>query len=569
MGLCSKVIGNPKIASLPCTTHLTRRTQRHSIVICMNITGLKTVSVLAILAGSCLIAGCGRAGVDKSKGLAPAKNLGTTVGSLAEVATPESIPVEGYGLVAGLSGTGSPECPSQIRAYLVRYIQTQLPKSAVNVEKLISSTDTAVVQIEGTMPAVAWKNQYFDVKITALPGTRTTSLEHGWLYTVELKARGTFGMTTRVLANAEGPVFIDKIDSGNTDKRVAHVLAGGKVLEDQKISLELRGPDFRTASAIRNRLNERFGVGTAEAVSPARVELTVPAKYRGQEQRFIVMVRAVYLDQTPEVTRDRIMTFVKELAVSQDKQTSEIALETIGSASIDKLGVLLSSSSEEVRLRAARCMLNLGGNQAIETLRQISMDKSSAYRLEALRAIAARAGRDDAPALLRRLLLDSDFNVKLAAYEQLRELDDRALTRELIGRTFFLEQIAQSREKAIFVSRSGQPRVVLFGAPISCHDNIFVQSAEGDIILNAPAGQKYVSLIRKHPKRPGGIAQSKSSFELADIIRTLCEEPSSKAEETPRGLGVSYADVIALLKQMCEKGAVGAEFRPGPLPKIG
>ncbi len=548
---------------------LTRGAEKRSIVIYMNISGRKIAFVLAILAGSCLIAGCGRAGVDKSKGLAPAKDLGTTIGSLAEIVTPESIPVEGFGLVAGLSGTGSAECPPQIRAYLVRYIQTQLPKSGVNVEKLISSTDTAVVQIEAVMPAAAWKNQYFDVKITALPGTRITSLEHGWLYTAELKARGTFGIATRVLANAEGPVFIDKIGVGNTDKRVGYVLAGGKMLEDQRISLQPHQPDYRTASRIRNRLNERFGFGTAEAVSPARIELTVPAKYRGQEQRFIAMVRAMYLDQTPEIIKGRIMTFVKELAVSQDKQTSEIALETIGSASLDKVGVLLSSSNEEVRFRAARCVVNLGSERGIETLRQIAMDKNSAYRLEALRAMAVPAGRDDAATVSRRLLLDSDSNIKLAAYEQLRELDDPALTRELIGRSFFLEQIAQSREKVIFVSRSGQPRIVLFGAPISCHDNIFVQSADGDIILNAPAGQKYVSLIRKHPKRPSAIAQLKSSFELADIIRTLCEEPSSKAEEAPRGLGISYAEVIALLKQMCEKGAVGAEFRPGPLPKIG
>ncbi len=537
----------------------------------MNIIRPKILFVLAVLAGCWLTAGCGRAGVGKAKGLAPAKDLGATIGSLTKVVTPESIPVEGYGLVAGLSGTGSAECPPQMRAYLVRYIQTQLPKSGVNVEKLINSTDTAVVQIDAVMPAAAWKNQYFDVKITALPGTRTTSLEHGWLYTAELKPKGTFGITTRVLANAEGPVFMDKIGDGEADKRVAYVLAGGKVLEDQRLSLGLGRPEFRTASTIRNRLNERFGPGTAEAVSAARIELTMPAKYRGQEQRFFAMLRAMYLVQTPEITKERIMTFAKELAVSQDKQASEVALEAIGTASIDKLGVLLGSANEEVRLRAARCMLNLGGNQGIETLRQIATDKNSAYRLEALRAVAVQAGRDDAAGIFRRLLLDSDFNVKLAAYEQLRELDDRALTRELIGRSFFLEQIAQSREKMIFVSRSGQPRVVLFGAPISCHDNIFVQSADGGIILNAPAGQKYVSLIRKHPKRPGVIAQVKCSFELADIIRALCEEPSSKAESAGdgRALGVSYSDVIAILKQMCEKGAVEAQFRPGPLPKVG
>ena len=65
------------------------------------------------------------------------------------------------------------------------------------------------------------------------------------------------------------------------------------------------------------------------------------------------------------------------------------------------------------------------------------------------------------------------------------------------------------------------------------------------------------------------IAQLKSSFELGDIIRTLCEIPSEAGEQKRGGLGVSYADAIVLLKQMCDKGAVEADFQVGPLPKIG
>jgi hypothetical protein len=65
------------------------------------------------------------------------------------------------------------------------------------------------------------------------------------------------------------------------------------------------------------------------------------------------------------------------------------------------------------------------------------------------------------------------------------------------------------------------------------------------------------------------IAQLKSTFDLGDIIRTLCEQPLQKGEKGRGGLGVTYADVIALLKQMCDKGAVEAEFWAGALPKIG
>jgi hypothetical protein len=230
---------------------------------------------------------------------------------------------------------------------------------------------------------------------------------------------------------------------------------------------------------------------------------------------------------------------------------------------------MLDSSDDEIRLRAGRCMLNLGSNDGLKTLRRIAADKGSSYRIEALEAITTAANRKDATAISRKLLRDDDFDVRLAAYENLRKSDDITITQSFIAGNFYLEQITQTGQAVIFVSRSGQPRIVLFGAPIACRENIFVQSANGNVTVNAPAGQKYVSIIRKHPTRQIPI-QLKSSFNLADIIQTLCEEPIVEKDSVLRsGLGVSYADGIAFLKQMCDKGAVQAEFRAGPLPKIG
>jgi len=276
----------------------------------------------------------------------------------------------------------------------------------------------------------------------------------------------------------------------------------------------------------------------------------------------------MYLSETREITRERIKTFVRRLAVSDEKEQSEIALEAIGKESLSKVGALLKSSNEEVRLRAGRCMLNLGDESGLEALRETAMNKGSSYRVEALETIGRAARRNDATAISRRLLRDDDFTIRLAAYEQLRRLDDIAVTRTLIAHNFYLEEIAQTEYRTIFASRSGQQRILLFGAPLSCRRNIFVQSSDGNITINSLAGQRYVSIMRKHPKRPSVIVQLKSTFELSDIIQTLCKEPLKKVEEERLGLGVSYPDVIGLLKQMCDKGAVNAEFRAGPLPKI-
>ena len=537
----------------------------------MDIRHIKTVCAVSILVVVVFfIGGCGeaaRTGKEPNE-LASEIDLDTTIGALAEAFSFESIPVEGYGLVGGLSGTGSGECPAPIREYLKQYILQQLAEDKVNVDGLISSRDTAVVVVQGTMPTAVPKNQYFDVRIVALPGTQTTSLEGGWLYGAELKAIGGFGIAMKALATAKGPVFIDTLSSEETNKKIGYILGGGRVLNEYEINVGLRRPDYRTASLICNKLNGRFGGGTARAVSPSQIELKVPAAYKKQKQRFISIVKAIYLTETPETTRERISMFVKKLAVSEDKYASETALEAIGNESLSKVAALLNSSQEQVRLGAARCMLNLGSDRGLNTLREIASDKDSAYRVEALEAITASASRNDAVAISRKLLRDSDFNIRLAAYENLRKLDDVAVTQKLIARNFYLEQITQIEHKGIFVSRSGQPRIVLFGAPIYCHDNIFIQSADGNITINAPAGQKYVSILRKHPKRPNVIVQLKSSFELGDIIQTLCEEPLKKTKQEHRGLNVSYAEAITLLKQMSDKGAVEAEFWAGPLPKI-
>jgi hypothetical protein len=535
----------------------------------MKIVIRKKVFVITAVLVGCFISGCGEGGGRGSKDLMPAIDLGRTIGSLVKMSWPESVRLEGYSLVVGLIGTGSGECPPDIRTYLGQHIQTQFPGRRLNIEKFISGSDTAVVLVDGIMPIVASRNENFDVRVSALDGTQTTSLEGGWLLGTELKSVGTFGITTKVVAEAKGTLYFEKVGRAEIDKRAGYVLAGGKVHDEYKIVLELYDLDFRMTNNIRNRLNELFGDGIAKVVLPGRVEVIVPAKYVEQKRRFISVMKATYLAQNTEIVNERIKIFISKLAALQDADASETALEAIGNQSLIGLNTLLTVSNEQVRLRAARCMLNLGSDAGLMTLRQIALDVKSAYRIEALESITAGARRNDAARISRRLLRDDDFRVRLAAYEQLRKLGDISVTQELVGSNFYLEQISQTEQKAVFVSRSGQPRIALFGAPIRCSSGIFVRSEDGNITINAPSGQGYVSIIRKHPRRPGVVVQLRSSFELSDIIRTLCEKPVEEGKPGQGGLGVPYADVIAFLKLMCDKGAVKAEFLAGALPKIG
>ena len=101
--------------------------------------------------------------------------------------------VRGYGLVVGLKGTGSRLVPAEVRSMMTAEM-TRLgigdPRSGwehLSPERMLDSEDTAVVVVEGVIPPGAPKGLTFDVRVFALPGSTTSSLEGGRLYTTDLR----------------------------------------------------------------------------------------------------------------------------------------------------------------------------------------------------------------------------------------------------------------------------------------------------------------------------------------------------------------------------------------------
>jgi flagellar basal body P-ring protein FlgI len=530
--------------------------------------GWKTLLGAVLVAVLAVAGGCRKEARKTDTGLLSGANLGATVGSQGELVKPEPVAVEGYGLVGGLPGTGSAYCPPQLRAYLKQYILTQLPAASVNLDELINSKTTAVVRLEALLPATPSVGDHFDVRVSLIPGSEATSIRGGWLYKAELVANGTFGVDTRSLATVDGPVFIDPIASAEPDLRSGYIIGGGRTLDEYSGLFRLRRSDYRAASAIRNRLCERYGANIARAVSPRDVEVQIPAEYRRRKQRFLAMVPATYLDTNEELIQARVNAFVRLLAVGPDRQGAEIALEAVGREGLGKMAVLLKSSDAEVRMRTARCMLGLGDDRGFAILREMALDAKSPFRREALDAVMVSARRNDAVALAQRLLRDDDKAVVLATYEYLRQIEDPTVKREMIGRSFYLERVIQTNRRAIFVSRSGDPRVVLFGAPLECINNIFVESPDQSITVNTRPGEDSVSITRKHPTRSGIMGPVRTDFEVGSLVRALGSEATAASGGQLQGLGVSYAQIMTILQQLPAKGVVNAEFWAGPLPEI-
>lgn len=518
------------------------------------------VALLAVMV--CLCACGGGEKVEEDTSTLPV-DLNVTVDSLAVIYQLGAIPVRGFGLVANLPGTGSGDCPPLIREAMIKQIHKEIPGDMINPGAFINSPDTAVVQVTGVIPALGFKGEVYDVFVKSLPGSQTTSIATGRLYTTELKVASAFpGQYTKTIGKAAGPIFIDRGD-GDVDERSGYILGGGMVEAEVKVSLAMKSPNFMAANAIRNRLNERFGPNTAKAISPAEIELNIPEQYAGRKRKFLSIVRALYLSSSASLQRERVNGFVKALAKEDNKAAAENGLLAIGTAAIGDIRKLLNSDDEQVRFYAGRCILELGNSQGLRVLRDILNDKKSEYRIGAVKAIGELAKRNDALAALSPLLVEEDFDVRLAVYEQLRRLDHFSISRALIAGDFFVDTVITGGKKVVYATRRGEPRIVIFASPVYCKKDLFIESADGNVTINARPGEKFVSLMRKHPRRPNLIGPMPSTFELTDIIRTLCDPIAT--EKRP-GLGISYDEALDLLKIICEIGAVDVEFLSGPLP---
>ena len=144
------------------------------------------------------------------------------------------------------------------------------------------------------------------------------------------------------------------------------------------------------------------------------------------------------------------------------------------------------------------------------------------------------------------------------------------MSRTSVGNKFFIDRVTHRGPKRIYVSREGMPRIVLFGDPIQCRDNIFIESEDKDVVINARPGEKYVSVMRRLANRPGLVGPLLASHDVSDIIQALCGDPDiERRPGTRRGLGLSYSDMIPLLSKMCDTGTAKADFIGGDMTTAG
>ncbi|MCK4602537.1 MAG: flagellar basal body P-ring protein FlgI, partial [Phycisphaerae bacterium] len=122
----------------------------------------------------------------------PPMHIADTVAEYVVLSGGGSLPVKGYGLIIGLGKSGSKEVPVSLKKHFKEYLLKQKLSSYiygtadVSPEKVLSDLDTAVVSVHGVVPASAPVGTRFDVSLSALPQTQTTSLDGGVLIPTEM-----------------------------------------------------------------------------------------------------------------------------------------------------------------------------------------------------------------------------------------------------------------------------------------------------------------------------------------------------------------------------------------------
>lgn len=502
-----------------------------------------------------------------------------TIGAIAYFDGMRPLRVRGYGLVVGLGRNGSRDCPRDVRERLVQamYREQHVTAGVVGVthttpEQLIDSRDTAVVVVQGQIPPAVVAGTRFDAAVTALPGTQTKSLRGGRLYSTDLEVVHTSSSGTtssgRREARAGGPVFLNPFsgeDSATKSNPLQGiVIGGGQTLSDRPVRLVLTQASYAMSRRISDRINAYFPGAhrVADALSPSFVQLRIPPELAGDEGHFLALVRVLFLSRNPAFADTRARELAEEL-LHPDAPHAQIALalEGLGRPALPILGELYSNSKDYVSFHSSVAGLRLGDHLACDALARHAGRATSPYRFQAIRALGEAPGIGAAAQALRSLLNDVDPRVAIAAYEALMPRGDVAIESTLIGGDgFWLDRVARSGARFIYVSRGGERRIALFGEGMGCDPPLFYRAPDGSFTMTAEVGDETLTLIRQAVATGSVSPPIPAALKLPELLALLGSDAGVDGQGRVVGLGLGYGAIVRSINRLCLDGAIEAKF---------
>jgi hypothetical protein len=524
--------------------------------------------------------------------------LRNTIYERCDLMDTEPLPISGYGVVVGLQNTGdNAQIPNTVRTYIIKQMVKQgvgsklrePPWSQMQPEEMLRDPRVAIVRVDGYMPAGARKGDHFDVQVSALDGSNTTSVARGTLWQMELKRNGANtlqpGYEIGTPGVARGPVFVNPAyalengrlssaasagDSasraGRTSLRYGVIMDGAMAMEYRPLILRLRAPNMRLSRAIQYLLEQRFASlkkmqdeRVAAAKDEGVVFVQVPDDFRGDWAHFAGVMTHLYLDTRPEF----LSLKAKELADAALQPEAPLmdisyAWEGIGPAALPRITPLIGDSRPEVAFAAARAAAYIGDAAAQNALLQMAMTRDHPFQLNAVQVLGDMPSSPSINGMLRQLLNTEQAQVRVEAYRVLARSKDSSIYSKQMGEKFILDIVPSTGPALIYATRSGFPRIAVIGSKPSLNLPCLFTAMDSQFSISSVNGQRIVRIYYRGPevRKPAPIA---SNPDIAEIVARLGGEGGANE---PR-LDFSYADIVAILQALSDARQVGAPLPDG------
>lgn len=515
-----------------------------------------------------------------------------TVGSIVRLNGGDPVLVQGYGVVVNLAGTGSPDVPAFLRQWLLQEMRkkglgsAQLGTQAMTPERVLASPNTAVVLVQGLIPPGAVRGTRFDVLVSALPGTQTTSLEAGQLWSTELSLGGSdVSMAFRTtLASAAGPLYLDPFDDRADPaarlrlEREGVILSGGVATRDRVLELVLNEPSDARTRLVADRINERFPADpeadrqdTAVAKTDTLVRLHIPRRFARDPNRFLLLVNHLYLQRAPGFEPAQAQTLAQVLIDDHATDARVVpAWISLGKTALPTIRQYYTHPDTVVRMAALEAGVWLQDESTTSELIRLAKDHDPALRVRCAQLLAFLPRSIRGNDALRSLLDDHDPNVRVAAYDALASISHPILQRVPFGRreSFkFVLDLVPSTHPLLYIVHGDLPRIVVFNPDsgfnvpglASLWDNRFMFRVDQP---GQPASVFYQPYGSSEP-RTFQIAPT-----LANLVFLLAHQTS--VENPTDGLNLSYSQVAAVVHRLAADRIAHTPVvvRPSPLAQL-
>lgn len=239
----------------------------------------------------------------------------------------------GYGLVVGLDGTG--DDVKKKSPFTRESLIGMLERLGVKVNQANADLETknvAAVMVTATLPAFSRQGAEIDVTVSSLGDA--SSLQGGTLLATPM-----LGADGEIYAVGQGQITIGGFKAqGEAESIVRGVPTSGRITRGgiverevpfalaqlQSIKVALRNPDFTTARRIADAINEFVGGGTAYAMDPGTVQLTL-SNYAGDPTALLTDI-----EQLPIVPDQQARVVIDEntgvVVIGQNVRISKVAI---------------------------------------------------------------------------------------------------------------------------------------------------------------------------------------------------------------------------------------------------